>query len=360
MKVLSTIPVVAFMIAIASPADATMVLTPVSLSGAAATTSSDPFGFAPTRAIDGQTNGVNPDFTHTNNGANEWWRVALPANADVDVIRVFNRTDCCSGRINGAVLRVYGDVGLTSNLFTGPAFAGSPRITDFNLGSTLSSRVIEVSHQNEYLSLAEVQLFTKTDVSLPLGTNLSHAGIANLQASMSSAWGGGDFASGGQYPAEYALDNITGDPGNFTHTQDGATGNQFWKANLGEAMQIQQVNIENRVGCCPERLRDITVTVLDGAGTPVWTSALLNPGNVDAGPAVIALNIQALNGGTPIFGNQVLITRTSTGATHDGYILAMSEVNIIGGSVPEPAGFVFLGLGLSLAAMRRKRSIPSV
>jgi hypothetical protein len=172
---------------------------------------------------------------------------------------------------------------------------------------------------------------------------------------MSSAWQGGDFASGGVYPAELALDNVTGDPGNFTHTQGGLSSNQWWKANLGESMQIQQVNIENRVACCPERLRDITVTVLDGSGATLWTSALLNPGNALGGPAVLSLDIQALNGGVPILGNQVVITRTSSSPTDDGNILAMSEVNIIGGSIPEPTSYLMLGLGLCSVTARRKR-----
>jgi hypothetical protein len=309
---------------------ATIVLTPVSLVGAVASESSDPYGFPASRAIDGNTSGVNPDFTHTNNGAIEWWKVELAANANVDLIRVWNRTDCCGDRLNGATVRAFSDTSLTNNVYTSAAVSGSPARIDYLFPSTQSVRAVEVRHQNQFLSLAEVQLFTAVNVVLPLGTNLTTAGLANVSASQSSTWGGGIF------PASRAIDGATN---NFSHTEDGQSSNQWWKVNLGETLQLQTVRLYNRGdGCCPERLRDITVEVLDDVGATLWTSPLINPGNNLGSPASILVDIQTANGGNPLLGNQIRVTRTTSNGTHDGYILALGEVTITGGSRADTDG----------------------
>ena len=87
----------------------------------------------------------------------------------------------------------------------------------------------------------------------------------------------------------------------------------------------------------PERLRDITVEVLNAAGTAVWTSPLLNPANVLGGPVSIPLDIQAANGGNPVLGKQIRITRTVDAAATeaDAHILSLGEVTIMGGSRPD-------------------------
>jgi hypothetical protein len=330
---------------------ATMVLTPISLSGAVASTSSDPYGFSPNRAIDGITTGVNPDFSHTNNGANEYWRLVLPANVPVDIVRIYNRTDCCGGRLNGAVVNAFSDAGLATNVYSSAPIAGASSRIDFPLTGTPSVRALQVDQHNEFLSLAEVQLFTLSNVTLPLGTNLSLANISTMSLSQSSEY------NGGQFPAGYAMD---GSASNFSHTDGGAVGNAWWKANIGETMRLQSVNIQNRGdGCCPERLRDIQVEVLDGSGTPVWTSITLNPGNSSGSPSAIFLDLQALNGGVPVFGNQIRITRITDGTgglgPDDSRVLAMGEVTFIGGSVPEASSVGCLSLALGLLLARRKR-----
>lgn len=336
---------------------ATVVLTQINLAGAVASQSSDPFGFPASGVINGNVSGHNPDFNHTNNAPVEWVKVEVPANVNVDVIRIFNRTDCCADRLNGAVVKAFSDVAMATNVYTSSAISGSLRRMDFDFGGTQSLRVVEVSHQNQYLHIGEVQLFTKSNVILPLGTNLSTAGIAAATPNMSSQWGGGSFTSAGIYPSEDAVDGLFT---NFNHTADFGAGqapsDQWWNMDFGEAMQIQEVNMSNRGdGCCPERLRDITVQVLDGSGTPVWTSVLLNPGNSMGSPGTIPLDIASLNGGVPVTGNQVRITRLRDAASSggDSYTLSLGEVAIIGGSIPEPAGLLCLALGL--ISLRRRR-----
>lgn len=75
--------------------------------GKPATQSSEGWGGAPGRAVDGNRDGnYNANSTtHTSGAANDatpWWQVDLGAIHKVSQIKIFNRTDCCSERINGA------------------------------------------------------------------------------------------------------------------------------------------------------------------------------------------------------------------------------------------------------------------
>ena len=58
------------------------------------------------------------------------------------------------------------------------------------------------------------------------------------------------------------------------------------------ATPISEVVLNNRTGCCPERLRNITVRVFsDAAGTvPVFTSEVLNPNNAVNGPSILSVS----------------------------------------------------------------------
>ncbi len=346
------IPFATFALSLAcSFSHATNVLTPVSLAGAVASTSGDPFGFPPDRAIDGVTHGINPNFTHTNNGANEFWRLDLPANITADVVRIYNRTDCCAGRLNGAVVNVFSDAAQTSSVFSSSPISGTPARIDFRLPSGSSVRSMQVNQQNEYLSLAEVQFFTINNVTLPLGTNLGSAGIASMTYSQSSEY------LGGQFPAGNAAD---GNMGNFSHTDGGNPANPWWKAAIGEPMLLQSVSLNNRGdGCCQERFRDLQVEVLDASGSPVWTSSVLNPGNSLVSPQNIFLDLQALNGGLPILGSQVRVSRIvdATGGIgpDDSRVLSMGEVIILGGSIPEPSVSLCAAAALGLLGIRRRR-----
>ncbi|MEL6842547.1 MAG: discoidin domain-containing protein, partial [Bacteroidota bacterium] len=53
-------------------------------------------------AVDGNNNGVNSSntLTHTLRDVNAWWELDLGATADINEIRLWNRTDCCSGRLS--------------------------------------------------------------------------------------------------------------------------------------------------------------------------------------------------------------------------------------------------------------------
>lgn len=61
------------------------------------------------RAVDGNTDGHwhRGSVSHTNNGTeNPWWEVDLLEEHYISSITIYNRTDCCSDRLNNFVIRV--------------------------------------------------------------------------------------------------------------------------------------------------------------------------------------------------------------------------------------------------------------
>lgn len=74
----------------------------LNLVGKSATQSSTWGGVPASRAIDGNTNANwnGGSCTHTNNQANPWWEVNLGAKYAIKEVKVTNRQDCCSDRLN--------------------------------------------------------------------------------------------------------------------------------------------------------------------------------------------------------------------------------------------------------------------
>lgn len=134
---------------------------------------------------------------------------------------------------------------------------------------------------------------------------------------------------GGGVP-ENAFD---GNAGTFTHTQsNNNTVDHVWQVDFGQDVSLEEVTLTNRQDCCADRLRDITVTVLDGSGAEIFNSGLLNPANV--------LGFTGNSGGTlyvdftgPITGRTLVVTRNpdlSDPNASNGSILSLGEVTVIG------------------------------
>lgn len=138
-------------------------------------------------------------------------------------------------------------------------------------------------------------------------------------------------------PAYYAVD---GDMATFSHTcgtDDAAT----WEVDFGSPQEIFSIVIHNRAGY-GSRLRDITVTILDGAGQELFVSDLLNPENEEGifpeGPMEILVDLDELTGDA-VTGQIVRISRTpdpdlsgseGQGNTDEANTLTLVEVVIDG------------------------------
>lgn len=131
-----------------------------------------------------------------------------------------------------------------------------------------------------------------------------------------------------------------GNIGTFTHTDStNNTVDHVWQVDFGQDVSLENVTLTNRQGCCAERLRDITVTVLNSVGTEIFNSGNLNVGAGD-GTGNNAMGFLGNSGGIlfvdftgPITGRTLVVTRTPDLAdpnVGNGSILSLGEVTVIG------------------------------
>ena len=160
-----------------------------------ATQSSTSHNGVPSRAIDGNTNGIYSatSVTHTTATTNSWWQVQLASQTNIGDIVIYNRTNnCCMDRLSNFTVSV-----LDSN--NNEVFSQTitetpnPSIT-INAGGTLGSVVrIHTNLTNTALSLAEVEVYASDDESFssescPEETNLSlNATIVDFSTQQNTA-----------------------------------------------------------------------------------------------------------------------------------------------------------------------------
>lgn len=77
--------------------------------GGTAKQTSTLYGGQASRAIDGRTSGDwgGNSVTHTDAGKGQFWQVDIKPQV-IKSVAIFNRTDCCSDRLKGALLAMYG------------------------------------------------------------------------------------------------------------------------------------------------------------------------------------------------------------------------------------------------------------
>ncbi len=144
------------------------------------------------------------------------------------------------------------------------------------------------------------------------------------------------------YPANLAVDGFKGD---FAHTYwDDYF--PWWMVDLGEMKSIAEIDLFNRDGY-GGRLRDITIEILAEDGeTVVYTSPLLNPGNVLGGGVFDYANgpnpITLLLDGDGVVGQYVRVSRTPewgywNDSTGNKYLLTLAEVEVYRTFIPGDA-----------------------
>jgi hypothetical protein len=315
---------------------ATTILEKANLTDGTATQSTNygapPYPYPASLAIDGNLG----NFTHTSTGdPDPWWQVDFGKDHTFSTVFLHNRPSAVLyARLSDITVEVFDDAG--NPVYTSPvlnpgnALGGPPLIT-LDIGSEVTGRVLKVSRDpasrpgTGILSLAEVEIGKVTEAVIPSGTNLMRAGIVAMQMSQSTTLGPA-------YPATNAADGILD---NFTHTQDTDT-DPWWQVDFGEVMSLESVTIYNRSNCCEIRLKDITITVLDDTGAVVHQSPLLiTAGDIPLG-GTFQYDLAAQNGGNPILGQTVKISRTPDpawgGIDADHNVLSLAEVEIYGGT----------------------------
>jgi len=299
--------------------------------------------FPADRAINGSTVGGQSDISHTAVADTApSWRFDVGSSAQLQTLEIYNRTDCCAGRLRDITVEVLdfnNQVVYTSPLLNpgnsegggaGNYAVGPSSPLTLNLGGILGrhvriSRAIEgnASGDQSVLSLSEVRVW------------------ADNVAQGASATQTSEF-NNGQYPASLATDGILS---NFSHTADADTASSL-TVNLGNGFFIDSVLLHNRDSCCQNRLSNIQVDFLGSDGTTVvYTSPTLNPGAVLGGPAFLGLDFHEING-SPIVAQYVRVSRlNAVSGDPNSSILSLGEVQVFGVLIPEPHSAVLLLVG---------------
>jgi len=149
------------------------------------------------------------------------------------------------------------------------------------------------------------------------------------------------YDDGGGVPENLALGKVTtqssngygrtgaeavdGNVSTFSHTGDADLAS-FWEVDLGESARVSEVRIFNRVGCCPQRLYNLDVSLRDEAGDVVYAWDRFNPTvdtPVDPGPEhVFELD--------PAVGRFVRVEKTAVGGAGSSEWMSLAEVEVTG------------------------------
>jgi len=293
-------------------------------------------------AIDGNTNGSfwGGSVTHTNTQTNPWWTVDLNSTFFVENIRLFNRTDCCGDRLNGANLSVLDEsMNPVATINVGTA-NWSNKIFPMPYGTEGRYVRVEVPGGGKVLSLAEVQVF---------GGGLANvARNPNAVASQSSTGAGGtpDRAIDGNTNGQWS-------GGSVSHTNN--LQNSWWEVDLGplpsERYLIDEIILYNRADCCGDRLSNFRVSVFDDV-VETFGMDYFATGNVPQGGSFRI----ALPAGT--LGDRVRVQLNGWNNAGNG-ILSLAEVQVFASLVPEPSTLLvwslLAGLWIGLGWWRRGR-----
>ncbi|XP_070555887.1 uncharacterized protein [Ptychodera flava] len=207
-------------------------------------------------AVDGNTdsNWSSKSCTHTLQEQNPWWKVDLQNIYKVDEVVIINRKDCCSERLEGAIVRVGSSSDITSNTQCGNTVTSheiSKSITTtFDCSDGINGRYVSVQLEgrNQFLTLCEVEVY---------GTLLSENIAVGKRASQSSLYTA-SYPAGAQNAVDGNTDSNWSSK-SCTHTLQQQ--NSWWKVDLQNTYNVDQVVITNRKDCCSERLEGAVVRV---------------------------------------------------------------------------------------------------
>jgi hypothetical protein len=226
------------------------------------------YGGLPERAIDGNTDGSygSNSVTHTADGdPAPYWEVDLGDAFPLVKVTLWNRTDCCSGRLSNFRVRVFVDAeeeGFSEDFFTdGVGFPTPGAGFEIPLPAATVGRFVRVeilgpnATGQTYLSLAEVAVLGDAGSPASGPTNLARGKTATQST---TAFGG--FAS-------RAVDGNTNGvySGNSVSHTSPADPQPFWQVDLGAMYTLDRAVLWNRTDCCAQRLSNFRVSVLDEA-----------------------------------------------------------------------------------------------
>ena len=259
--------------------------------GGVATQSSDyppTAEFAANKAIDGRRSGdsASHSLSHTQSEAEAWWHLDLQNEAAIEDVTLWNRTDCCAGRLSNFSLFV------SSDPFTSTTVAGArsqPGVAEYQIASLSGDSVtIPVNRNGRYLrvqlrgtnflTLAEVEVRgTRPRLSVdpsasppqPVNTTLNFSATAIGSPPIEYAWTFGD-GNGTAFSTDPSASHIYAAPGRYVVTLQARDGS-------GDSVQSSFIQVIHRPATARAPTASGTV-IFEGSGAAerVWN---VNPDN---------------------------------------------------------------------------------
>ncbi|XP_006812487.1 fucolectin-like [Saccoglossus kowalevskii] len=118
-------------------------------------------------AIDGNDDSIygHKSCSHTGKKTNAWWKVDLEETYSISQVVITNRQDCCSERIDGAVVLIGDNSDLSQNVQCGDQIDWNANTYEekITFDCQLSGRyvAVQLKDHNNYLHLCEVEVFGK-------------------------------------------------------------------------------------------------------------------------------------------------------------------------------------------------------
>ena len=175
-------------------------------------TASSALGALATWAFDGNMDGNynNLSVFHSDTETNPWWQVDYGHNRIVKQIEIWNRTDCCSDRLNGAIVEILNAANAVQFTYT----IGTATTQNIISVGDISGQKVRVRLQgtNKILQLAEVKITTEEIApEASVGHPTCNNGVSNANGFLQlSSGNGGDryaFSRGNTFTGNPSYDN---------------------------------------------------------------------------------------------------------------------------------------------------------
>lgn len=273
--------------------------------------SSTSSGGVSSRAVDGDIDGIfsNGSVTHTEGGSDNWWEVNLLDTYDISSVIIYNRSDCCSNRLEGFTVSIYNnDVGVFT--YTHPE--GTPpyeNVIPIPSGGVEGDRLKVTNDNGQPLSLAEVVVEAPLIQTQKVIENVS---IGKPTSQSGTNYGGDSSrAVDGDINGEWANDSVT-------HTTGGSS--NWWEVDLMETYDIKNIIVYNRSDCCSNRLQGFTVSIFNnGVETIVYT----HPGGTPPYENVVPIPGDGVNG------DKVKVSITNGSSLSLAEVVVEAEVDVL-------------------------------
>lgn len=192
--------------------------------------------------------------THTNsNSGQSWWQVDLGKVYDIEEIRVYGRTDCCSDQYTGSKVYIGNNVCGTLEDKKQQAEANVIRCDEASLNR---GRIVKVEQMRNYMVLCEVQVLVKKEnvaVEEEMSTVMPAVGLYNVargkNATQSSTHANGLASRGVDGWGDYSKNQFW--EGSCTHTV--RNGPQWFQVDLGRVYNVKHILFYGRTDCCSDQ-----------------------------------------------------------------------------------------------------------